>query len=205
MSRRTDVLDALRAASDPQTINQLADTLGVHPNTVRFHLEALAETGLVERSQPDQHGPGRPPQLFRALRRMDPAGPTQYRILAEILVSNLSHEENPDAKALELGRAWGRGIEPMAVDATESLVALLDQFGFAPGTPADDQIPLRHCPFLDLAQTDAKVICPIHLGLMQGALQNWHAPLTVDRLDAFVEPDLCIAHLGTKPSEKGAI
>ncbi|CKR87204.1 putative transcriptional regulatory protein [Mycobacterium tuberculosis] len=29
---------------------------------------------------------------------------------------------------------------------------------------------------------------------MRGALQTWGAPVTVDRLDAFVEPDLCLAH-----------
>ena len=39
------------------------------------------------------------------------------------------------------------------------------------------------------------IVCPIHLGFMQGALKTWAAPVTVDRLDAFVEPDLCVAHL----------
>ena len=30
---------------------------------------------------------------------------------------------------------------------------------------------------------------------MQGALHGWDAELTVDRLDPFVQPDLCLAHL----------
>jgi hypothetical protein len=30
---------------------------------------------------------------------------------------------------------------------------------------------------------------------MRGALDIWEAPLTVDRLEAFAEPDLCVAHL----------
>ena len=34
-----------------------------------------------------------------------------------------------------------------------------------------------------------------HLGLMRGALETWEAPVTVDRLDAFVEPDLCLVQL----------
>lgn len=205
MSRRTDVLDILRAAPDPMTINQIADTLDVHPNTVRFHLDTLTQTGQVERVEPSEHGPGRPPQLFRAVRRMDPAGPTQYRMLAEILTNGLSDEAGSPAKALELGRAWGRKIKPSAADPTEALVALLDELGFAPGTPDDDQISLRHCPFHGLAQTRSEVICPIHLGLMQGALQGWQAPLSVQRLDAFVEPDLCVAHLGAKVSARGKL
>jgi hypothetical protein len=30
---------------------------------------------------------------------------------------------------------------------------------------------------------------------MQGALKTWKAPVAVERRDAFVEPDLCLAHL----------
>jgi hypothetical protein len=33
------------------------------------------------------------------------------------------------------------------------------------------------------------------LGLMRGALETWEAPVTVERLEAFSEPDLCLAHL----------
>jgi predicted ArsR family transcriptional regulator len=57
---------------------------------------------------------------------------------------------------------------------------------------------LRHCPFLEVAADRSSVVCPVHLGLMQGALDAWDAPLTVDRLDPFVEPDLCLAHLSDK-------
>jgi len=59
---------------------------------------------------------------------------------------------------------------------------------------------LRHCPFLELAETSAQVVCPVHLGLMQGAMDAWGAPVDVDRLDAFVEPDLCLAHLTPVPA-----
>jgi predicted ArsR family transcriptional regulator len=57
-------------------------------------------------------------------------------------------------------------------------------------------VGLRHCPFLELAEVRAQVVCPIHLGLMQGAMAAWDAPVTVDRLVPFAEPDLCVAHLG---------
>jgi hypothetical protein len=30
---------------------------------------------------------------------------------------------------------------------------------------------------------------------MQGALKTWETPVAVERLDAFVEPDLYLAHL----------
>ncbi|MGZ4289361.1 MAG: transcriptional regulator, partial [Gaiellaceae bacterium] len=39
------------------------------------------------------------------------------------------------------------------------------------------------------------IVCPIHLGLMQGAMAAAQSPVTVERLEPFVEPMLCVAHL----------
>ncbi len=83
-------------------------------------------------------------------------------------------------------------------ESIDHLVGVLDQLGFAPErrkSGGEQQIGLRHCPFLELAETRTNVVCPIHLGLMQGVLESSAAPVGVDRLDAFVEPDLCLAHL----------
>lgn len=197
--RRVDVLSTLKASATPLTIAQIAAELAVHANTVRFHLEHLEAGGQVERVQPHHRSPGRPPQLYRAVRRMDPTGPTHYRMLAEILANGLAADDNPAAKAREMGRAWGRTMPRPAADSpVDALVQTLGDIGFAPEPPEDDQLRLRHCPFLELAQTRAAVVCPIHLGLMQGALESWQAPVAVERLDAFVEPDLCVARLGPK-------
>ena len=197
--RRVDVLSTLKASAMPMTIAQIAAELTVHANTVRFHLENLEAGGQVERVQPHHRSPGRPPQLYRAVRRMDPTGPTHYRMLAEILANGLAADDNPAAKAQEMGRAWGRTMPRPAADSpVDALVQTLGDIGFAPEPPEDDQLRLRHCPFLELAQTRAAIVCPIHLGLMQGALESWQAPVAVERLDAFVEPDLCVARLGPK-------
>lgn len=194
--RRIDVLSTLKASATPMTTAQIAARLEVHTNTVRFHLEHLEESGQVERVQPHHRAPGRPPQLYQAVRGMDPTGPTHYRMLAEILVNGLAADDDSAVKAREMGRAWGRAVRRPTVDApADALVEILDDIGFAPDPPEDDQIRLRHCPFLDLAQTRSAVVCPIHLGLMQGALEAWRSPVAVERLDAFVEPDLCVAHL----------
>ncbi|MGV0596816.1 helix-turn-helix transcriptional regulator [Mycolicibacterium porcinum] len=197
--RRIDVLSTLKASATPMTTAQIAARLEVHTNTVRFHLEHLEESGQVERVQPHHRAPGRPPQLYQAVRGMDPTGPTHYRMLAEILVNGLAADDDSAVKAREMGRAWGRAVRRPTVDApADALVEMLDDIGFAPDPPEDDQIRLRHCPFLDLAQTRSAVVCPIHLGLMQGALEAWRSPIAVERLDAFVEPDLCVAHLSPK-------
>ena len=204
--RRREVLRVLRASADPLSIIAIADELGVHPNTVRFHLDTLQGEGLVEHVELSRKGPGRPPLMFRAIRQMDRSGTRHYRLLAEILTTALAAERNPRAKALAAGRAWGRRPDgglpppqrnPPTVDETiDHLVDALDELGFAPERRGQQQIGLRHCPFLELAENRTSVVCPVHLGLMQGAMETWHSPLTVDRLEPFAEPDLCLAHLG---------
>ena len=203
VGRRSGVLRVLRAANAPMSIIAIADVLDVHPNTVRFHLDTLVGTGRVEQVAADHKGPGRPAMMFQSTRRMDPGGPRRYRVLAEILAAGLADDEDAEAKAQAAGRAWGRQLKPppQILDAEESiehLVDLLDDFGFAPERGGHQQVRLRHCPFLELVETQKAVICPIHLGIMQGALETWEAPVTVDKLEAFVEPDLCLAHLGLR-------
>lgn len=171
---------------------------------MRFHLDALAGQGQVERLDTAPAGPGRPPLVFRARRRMDPAGPRNYRLLAGILASGLVAGPDPATRATEAGRAWGTYLAGppapalSAKQAVDRLVGLLDDRGFAPerrSAGGRKQIGLRHCPFLELADTQARVICPVHLGLMRGAMTALGAPVTVERLDPFAEPDLCVAHL----------
>jgi predicted ArsR family transcriptional regulator len=204
--RRRDVLRVLKAANAPLSIVEIAEKLDVHPNTVRFHLDRLFRDGRVQRVEPDRGNPGRPPLMFRAVRQMDRGGPRRYRLLAEILATSFAADSDPSAKALAAGRAWGRRLEHRpssagAIGAEESidrLVGLLDELGFEPERRESEglkQVGLRHCPFLEVAEARTGVVCPAHLGLMQGALENWGAPVDVDRLDAFVEPDLCLAHL----------
>ena len=214
-ARRDVVLRLLRASAEPRSIASIADELGVHPNTVRFHIDALLRAGRVDQVLGDSAGRGRPPILFRASRRMDPAGPTNYRLLAGILTGYVAG--NPDAAgiAAELGRSTSPALvessahrrAPSKTRAVTDLVELLAELGFEP-EPADGprarEIRLRHCPFQNLAENHGDVICSLHLGLMQGALDAMRAPVTVDRLDPFVEPDLCVAHLAPARDRKSS-
>ncbi|BBX22307.1 transcriptional regulator [Mycolicibacter terrae] len=217
------MLRLVQAADEPLSIAQIADELGVHPNTVRFHLDTLVDEGRVEHTEPDHKGRGRPALMFRAIRQMDRGGTRRFRLLAEILTIGLAADSDPSGKALAAGRAWGQRMRPQnrpaepadAEESTDHLVDMLDELGFQPehlepDDAGEQQLGLRHCPFLELAETSTEVVCPIHLGLMQGALEAWDAPVTVDRLDSFAKPDLCVAHLKSmkvdesRPAPNGA-
>ncbi|HEU5267934.1 MAG TPA: hypothetical protein VFU35_14590 [Jatrophihabitans sp.] len=218
--RRERILHLLRTSTHPRSVLSLAGELGVHPNTVRFHLDALLRGGQVEQTAGETAGPGRPPALFRATHRMNPAGPTNYRLLARMLTSHLAaSSRNPAAEAIALGRWWAPRIldlaapgehRPSKTRAVRRVVGALDDLGFAPEQPTgprDDTIRLRHCPFLDLVddRDDRRVICSLHLGLLQGAFRQVRGPVTVDRLEPFAEPDLCVAHLTSgSPQQRGS-
>jgi len=200
--RRREVLAVLQRAVAPLSIVEIAERLGVHANTVRFHLDSLEERGRVERVAPPRSRPGRPALLFRARRGMDPDGPRNYQALAGVLAAGLAAEPDAEARATESGRAWGRQLvaqssEPAAGGApVDRLVDVLDELGFAPERrEGDEQIGLHHCPFLELVDERSDVVCPLHLGLMQGYLAGLTDEAAVTALEPFVEPDLCLTHL----------
>lgn len=119
----------------------------------------------------------------------------------------------PAQAAATAGEAWGRYLADtpspaQRIDTDEAirrLTRVLTDVGFAPGSVhdrPDTAIPLRHCPFREVAEEHRDVVCSLHLGLMRGALKEVRAPLSVDRLEPFVEPSLCLAHL--TPAEQQA-
>ena len=207
--RRQQLLDAIQRAAEPVSVSELADRVGVHPNTVRFHLEALVGDGMVERVPDTPSGPGRPRAGYRARPGLARGGARRYRVLAEILLSHLSTtSDDPAAAATAAGRTWGAHLVPRPApsrgvtrdDAVNRLTTMLRDLDFAPEPVAGeggppDRIRLRHCPFLELAEPHLDLVCPVHLGLMQGALTELRAPVTVTALTPFAETTACLAHL----------
>jgi predicted ArsR family transcriptional regulator len=199
---RVRVLEHLRERGAAATAPEIGERLGLHPNTVRLHLDRLAEAGLVTRAAQPRTGPGRPRWLYSA-RPVEPAPEAEgYRALAALLAGRLeTTSDRPDADAAAAGRAWGRTLmpdeeSPDPAEATGRLVGLMDRLGFAPTQPVPGgPVELRRCPFRDVAEAHSRVVCGVHLGLMQGALQRLGAPLEATRLEPFVAPDLCLAHL----------
>lgn len=157
--------------------------------------------------------PPAPAVLFRASRRMNPDGPTNYRLLAGILTEYVAGRPGAADIAAQLGRAATSAHPPTPTAhrsssktrAVADPVDLLDELGLAPepaAGPRAREIRLGTALFRISAEQHDAVICAVHLGLMQGALTAMRAPVTVDRLEPFVEPDLCVAHLTSVPAEK---
>jgi predicted ArsR family transcriptional regulator len=207
---RARVLGVLQDAGAALGVADVAEAVGLHPNTTRFHLDGLVDAGLVQRATEERETPGRPRTLYSARPEVGRAGPRSYRLLAEILTSYLAGQSRrPGAAALTAGTEWGRFLarrpapfrRPTAEQATAELVRVLDEVGFAPEAVTvgrNRRVLLHHCPFREAAEQHREVVCSVHLGLMRGLLEESGAPLQADRLDPFVEPSLCVTHLAAR-------
>lgn len=206
--RRTEVLDALRNAGTPLSVADVARQLGIHVNTARFHLDALTVDGEAVTTVEPPSGPGRPRTVYSPRPGMDRGGIRSYRLLAQILLSHLSSAgEGAPETATQAGRAWGSFLigrpPPFQLLSGEAAVtrlsALLDELGFDPESEPETAVPalirLRHCPFLELAEGYDRLVCRVHLGLMQGALEELGTPVRAARLEPFAEPGACLARL----------
>lgn len=207
-TRRAQVLGALRSADEPLGVIDVARRLGVHANTARFHLDGLIAEGIVVRTLTEPDGPGRPRSVYALRPGMNRAGGRDYLFLSRILLSRLAADGASAAdEAQEAGYAWGRHLAsspqpfqqpPSADEAVGRLTDLLADLDFSPEPDAAAQnksLRLRHCPFLELAEEFGGVVCPMHLGLMQGALDQMNAPITAVGLEPFAEPDACVVRL----------
>lgn len=192
--QRQRVLELVREHDEPVDAAELAARLGLHTTTVRFHLDALCDDGVVERTRITRAGVGRPRTGYRAVReRLD------YRILAEILALELGDTTaKRRSRAEAAGRRWAERItvdvphddtagqhlpddaEPRKTLAAQSAViaTVFDRMGFGPElTPAKRSIPgnqrtirLHNCPVRDLAREHPEVACALHRGMLQGLL-----------------------------------
>ncbi len=198
--QRLRVLEYVRAHS-PVRVADAATGLDLHPNTVREHLDAVVDLGLVERSTAAALGRGRPATVYR-VSAADPAVAVRdYAGLATALAGHLARTSaHPERDARAAGTEWGRELidehSQAGDDPRQSVLEALTRLGFAPddeGTPgAHGGIALRSCPLLDAARRYPTIVCQVHLGIVEGMLERLGVP-SARGLDLvpFAEPGAC--------------
>src|SRR4051794_24297230 len=90
---RLEILDQLRGSGQPADAGAVAAAVGLHVTTVRAHLDALIEAGLVVSQRQPPKGRGRPRTLYAPSFREggqggDPSRDNPYRTLSDLLATH---------------------------------------------------------------------------------------------------------------------
>lgn len=227
---RRRLLDALSHATatrhDPTdpvglTAADLAEHVGLHVTTVRFHLDQLVAAGLVEASFHRSGSAGRPRKLYApvqgSLAEVDVAGDAgALRLLSGLLAGVLADSSGGVTPTpLETGRRWALEhvqADPAARPASTPgqwlskvgrMLDVLHEWGYTPEMSTSDggrtaRLVLEDCPFLAVAVDNPAVVCGIHRGLITGSMEQFGEPDTEIGLEPFVGPTTCVAHVSTR-------
>ena len=169
----------------PLVTAEIAETLGLHPNTVRPHLERMREVGLLDVTTDARGEVGRPQHRYSLSSEAPSLGlePPLMPMLARMVLSMARNLGASPIDAAAVGEAEGAtraaGYD-QAPSALEALVADLDRLGFDPlvtaadGDDTDPDAPVTaviafaNCPFADLARDHPDLVCALHRGLVTG-------------------------------------
>ncbi len=166
----------LARAPHPLATNDIARTLGLHPNTVRPHLERMRDVGLLDLRVDARGGVGRPQHVYSiaadapSLGLEPPAFPLLARMLVRLAVdAGLAADDARDAGA-EQGRIEATRVAP-DLGGLDALIVDLGTLGFDPTTVCEAgtaTVAFMHCPFRDLAEVSPTIVCGLHQGLVEG-------------------------------------
>ncbi len=118
---RAAVLEFIEAADDVVRVEQIAEAVGLHPNTVRGHLDALLASGRITRVPDQRSTRGRPHWLYSG------TASASIRELARALDSELDRASAPDVARLAAATWAEAGPDVGPADTVEG--------GCRPGDP----------------------------------------------------------------------
>jgi predicted ArsR family transcriptional regulator len=173
---RRAVFDLVAHSATPVSRDAAAEALGTSRRVAAFHLDRLADQGLLAveyRRPPGRSGPGagRPAKLYRRIEDEIAVSvpPRHYELVGELLATAVAEsidtgaavQEVLDRTAYQAGRTTGA--------AAGTLLAALEDAGYEPhGDDPDGALILRNCPFHRLARQFTALVCGVNLQLLRG-------------------------------------
>ena len=186
---RRRVYDAVVARKRPTSRDEVADDVGISRTLAAFHLDKLADRGLLDVSfarLSGRQGPGagRPSKLYeRSDLEIEASLPERrYDLAGQILASAIA--ETPRAgsaqdAALRIARERGvaagaerAGKKPRGARGT--LVAACEvaaEMGYEPDA-SGDEVLLLNCPFHTVMATAPELVCAVNTALLDGIVEG---------------------------------
>ena len=157
---------------------EIAETLGLHPNTVRPHLDRMRDVGLLAVTVEGRGNVGRPQHRYSLAPDAPSLGlePPAFRILAAMLTEVAAAADLPSDSVAAAGHGVGEAAAAARTAGGRSscvaaLTAELESLGFDPAVGEDANIAtiaFTHCPFRELAEVHPEIVCHLHRGLVEG-------------------------------------
>ena len=206
----------------PVSRDQASDALGIARHTAKFHLDKLAEEGLLDTSfkrLTERRGPGagRPTKLYaRSSRQLSVILPERrYDLAGQLLataIENSATQGIAPADALKAAAAgWGRNVADQAratAGARPSPERLLGctcqalaENGYEPHR-SGGAIVLRNCPFDALAREHTELVCGMNFAILDAATEQLPEISLAARLEP--SPDRCCVVLESADDSRTA-
>jgi predicted ArsR family transcriptional regulator len=155
--------------------NDAAEATGTSRTLAAYHLDRLAEAGLLQveyarRNGRTGPGAGRPAKLYsRAGTEVNVSVPPRsYRLLARLLATAASADGSGVVLDALTDAAEQEGRE--AGTNSAGVLESLDAAGYEPGTDDDGTITMRNCPFHQVAEHEPQLVCAMNHALIKGIL-----------------------------------
>ncbi len=169
---RRALYDLVARSVGPVSRDEAAEAVGVSRQVAAYHLDRLADDGLLEvefRRVTGKAGPGagRPSKLYRRSEQDHEVSipPRRYELAARILL-DAAREGDLDSTALtEAARRTGWEI------GNNGLEAALAGTGYEPVTE-NGETRFRNCPFHVLRDRDRDTTCGLNVALVEGMIES---------------------------------
>jgi predicted ArsR family transcriptional regulator len=172
---RRALFELVAAARDPLSRDAAAEALSIPRSTAAFHLDRLAEAGLLSveylrltgRTGP---GSGRPSKLYRAARAEVAVSipDRRYDLIGDLLAGAIEVSAATGEPVVEALRSTAAAAGRVA--GSEGFDHVLAEGGYEP-TAAGGDVILSNCPFHRLAADHTGVVCAANLAFLQGAAE----------------------------------
>jgi predicted ArsR family transcriptional regulator len=208
-SRRA-LFDAVRRSGAPMTRDEAAAATGLSRRLAAFHLDLLADGGLldVDYARPAGRGgpgAGRPAKRYRASDReiAVTVPPRRYELAARVLAAGI-RDAGPggdaEGAALAAAEAEGRSIGELrrparspGTDRTLTCAAVaLEDLGYDPAYAGSRRIRLRNCPFHAVVDVSPELVCGMNERFLSGLLGGLGGAPAVSARLAPAPPDCCV-------------
>ncbi|WP_243073860.1 metalloregulator ArsR/SmtB family transcription factor [Microbacterium sp. SS28] len=169
----------LLTAERPVSRDEAADAVGIARSTAAFHLDRLADEGLVTvsyRRLSGRSGPGagRPSKLYAAASVDVSASIPErhYDLAGDLLASAIERAERDDVPVREALATQAHEVGTAIGAESADLDTALVRCGFEPTADEGGGVILQNCPFHALATTHTALVCGANVALVRGMAEG---------------------------------